>query len=91
VSIQCPCERAYVNVLVGFMSTEPTTIGSDDTFTTGTCGSPAALATSRTHQQMKPGTGNTSSITAVLTYRCTQVNEHPPANHPHRAPPPRVG
>ncbi|MSX64143.1 MAG: hypothetical protein F2763_05565 [Actinobacteria bacterium] len=60
-----------MNVPVGFMSAEPITIGSDDTFTIGTCGSPAALATSRTHQHMKPGTGNTSSITAVLTYRCT--------------------
>ena len=71
-----------MNVPVGFMSTEPTTSGSDDTFTTGTCGSPVALATSRTHEHVKPDTGNSSSNTAVLTYQCTHLSK-PPAHTPH--------
>jgi len=52
---------------------------------------PRGPTSTRNHQHTKPDTGNTSSITAVLTYRCTQVNEHPPTKRSHRAPPRRVG
>ena len=49
------------------------------------------LLCERTHRTTKPETGNTSLTTAVVTYRCTQVNEQPPTNRSRRVPSRWVG